>query len=175
VSDIKDKLKRAKRRQVTEPVCLRGDLASEYDDLERQLGELPKNARLAGDPERLRITAEMERVRAEMREDTVDFVLKAMPQKAFQTLVDEHPPRRDGDEVNEGDARFGFDRSTFPRALIRATVIEPTLDDEDWELLLGDDGLSSGQFARLREVALAVNGTVVDVPFSPDASSVSPG
>lgn len=176
MSEIKDKLRLAKRRQATEPVCLRGDLAGEYDDLERQLAELPSSNKLGGDPERARITAEMERLRAEMQEGTVPFTLRALADTPYQRLVDAHPPRREGDEVNANDARWGFDWSTFPRALIKVCTVEPILDEEDWSLLFGEEvGLSPGQVARLREIALTVNGRSVDVPFSSAASSGSQG
>jgi hypothetical protein len=176
MTDIKGLLKLAKRRQHTEDVCLRGDLAHEYDRLERQLAQLPANNKLGGDPERQRIAAEMDRVRAEMQAGTVPFVLHALPDADFQKLIDDHPPRRDGDEVNDRDAAHGFDRSTFYPALIRACVAEPTLDGEDWALLFDnpDTALSPGQMLKLREAALEVNGREVDVPFSPAASNVSP-
>lgn len=174
--DIKAKLKRARRRQATEEVCLRGDLAGEFEQLEVQLEALPKSNKLAGDPERTRLQEAMDRVRADMQADTVPFTLRALPDTPYQELVDAHPPRRDGDEVNASDARWGFNWSTFPRALIRACTVEPVLDDEDWALLFGEDvGLSPGQLARLREVALTVNGRSVDVPFSPAASNGNSG
>jgi len=173
MTDIKSMLKNAKRRQATEDVCLRGDLAGEYDDLEKQLAQLPKNTKLGGDSERQRITSEMDRLRAEMREGTIPFVLRALGDTAFQALVDAHPPRREGDEVNEGDAQTGFDRSTFYRALIEACVVEPELDAEDWDLLF-TEGLSRGQSSKLRMAALRINGGDVDVPFSPADSSESP-
>jgi hypothetical protein len=173
MTDIKALLKQAKRRQATEEVCLRGDLAGEYDDLERQLGKLPPNNKLGGDLERQRITAEMERLRAEMQDGTVTFVLRALGDTAFQTLVDEHPPRRDGDEVNAEDAQSGLNRSTFYQALIQACVVEPELDAEDWELLF-TEGLSRGQASKLRIKALLINGEEVDVPFSPAGSSENP-
>jgi hypothetical protein len=86
-------------------VCLRGDLAGEYDALEKALAQLPPNNKLGGDPERQRIAAEMDRLRAEMQAGTVPFVLRALGDAAFQELVDAHPPRRDGDDVNVADAR----------------------------------------------------------------------
>lgn len=174
MSDIKDKLKRASRRQVTKDVCLRGDLAGEYERLERQLAALPKNNKLGGDPQRQRIEAEMARVRGEMTADTIPFVLRALSESAFQALVDEHPPRRDGDDVNEGDARVGYNRGTFYGALIRACTVEPELDDDDWKLILGPDGMSAGQLVDLSTEASRVNGQAVDVPFSPAGSSVNP-
>jgi hypothetical protein len=174
-ADVKSILKRRRRRQSEENVCLRGDLAGEYEQLEKRLADLPKNNKLSGDPQRQQILDDMDRIRAEMQRDTVTFVLRALPEAAFQALIDEHPPRRDGDDIDERDARLGFDRSTFYRPLIRACTVEPELDDEDWDLLLGGDGLSPGDFHRLSLRALELNGQEVDVPFSPAASNGSPG
>jgi hypothetical protein len=174
MTSIKEKLKQARRRETTEDVCLRGDLAGEYEQLEKQLAALPPNNKLGGDPQRVRIEAELERVRAEMQDGTVPFTLRALSDSKFQRLIDAHPVRRDGDDVNERDAELGYDRSTFYPALIKASVVEPTLDAEDWELLF-DEGLSRGQMSRLRDAALVVNGQSVDVPFSRAASSESQG
>lgn len=174
MSDIKGLIKGKRRRQTTEPVCLRGDLAGEYDDLATQLERLPDSNKLGGDPNRRRITDEMDRLRAEMEEATVTFRLEAMPDAQFQQLMEDHPPRRDGDEVNAGDAEAGYDRATFYRPLVRACTIDPELDDEDWDLLLGEDGLSPADMSRLIAAALRVNTRRVDVPFSPAGSNGNP-
>lgn len=172
MSNFKQKLRQARRREATVDVCLRGDLAGEYEQLEKHLAELPTNTKLGGDPERQRLAAELDRVRAEMQEGTEPFKLRALSENAFQRLIDQHPPRRKGDEVDEVDAAYGYDRSTFPQALIQASTYEPELDDEDWALLF-DQALSRGQFATLRTAAQLVNGQQVDVPFSSAASSES--
>lgn len=173
MTDIKGLLKQAKRRETTVDVCLRADLASEYEQRERELAKLPRNNRLGGDPERQRITADMERLRADMQEGTVPFVLRALSDTDFQQLLDEHPPRRDGDNVDVRDAQFGYNRATFNRALIRACVVSPTLDDEDWGLIFGE-ALSPAQISNLAFAASKVNGQDVDIPFSPDDSNESP-
>lgn len=173
--DIKALLKQARRRTATVEVCLRGDLAGEYEQLERDLAKLPKSTKLGGDPERRRITAEMDRLRAEMAEGTVPFRLEALSDAAFQRLVDEHPPRRNGDELDVRDAEGGYNRATFFDGLIRACTVEPELDDDDWQLLLGEDGMSGGQKVALWSEASRINGQAVDVPFSPAASNANPG
>lgn len=174
MTDIKSLLKQAKRRETTEDVCLRGDLVGEQEQLQRQLAQLPKSDKLGGDPERQRITAELERLLAEMRDATVTFTLRALPDADFQRLVDEHPPRRDGDEPNRGDAQAGYNRATFSRALIRACVVDPLLDDEDWHLVFAE-ALDPLQVTRLYMAAARVNGGNADVPFSPDDLSENPG
>lgn len=172
--DIKGIIKQAKRRSATVDVCLRGDLAGEYEKYEADLAKLPPNNKLGGDPERRRILAEMDRLRAEMAEGTVTFRLEALSDPAFQRLVDEHPPRRDGNDVNARDAEAGYNRATFYDALIRACTIEPELDAEEWDLLLGEDGMSGGQKLELYGEASRINGQSVDVPFSPAVSNESP-
>jgi hypothetical protein len=175
VTSTKEKIKRRSRLQAEMDICLRGDLAGQYEQLQRQLAELPANNKLGGDPERQRIQAEMEHIRAEMVADTIPFVLRAISEPAFQELVDQHPPRRNGDEINARDAAIGFNRSTFYHALIRACVIEPDdLDDEDWDVLFSPDGFSPGEFHRLGNEALRINDQAVDVPFSPAGSSENP-
>ena len=173
-TDVKALLKLVKRRETTVDMCLRGDLAGEYDALSKQLANLPAGAeRLNGDPERQRLQAELDRIAGEMAEGTVPFVLRALPQAEFQMLIDSHPPRRVGDDVNEADARSGFNRATFYRTLIPASVVEPALDAQEWALLF-DVGLSQGQFMKLAAAAMEVNGDPVDVPFSSAASNGSP-
>lgn len=170
MSTVKDILKKAKLREATEDVCLRGDLAGQYDGLEKALAQLPKSNKLGGDPARQRIAAEMERLRAEMQDGTVEFKLRALGDTPYQELVDAHPPRRDGDEVDEGDAEVGYNRATFYRALVQACTVTPELDTDDWALLF-TTGLSRGQFIKLRNAVLMVNGADVSVPFSLDDSS----
>ena len=176
MTSVKDKIRQRKRLSADVKVCLRGDLAAEYEQYERQLAELPANTKLGGDPERARIQAEMDRLRTEMAEGTVEFRLEALSDARFQELVDEHPPRRDGDDVNARDAEAGYNRATFFDALIRASTVSvdgDTLDDEDWGILLGEDGISAGQKVALSTEASRINGQGVDVPFSRAGSGES--
>lgn len=166
MTDVKTLIKQRRRREATVDVCLRGDLAGQYEALARKLKEAEIGNSLAGNPERHRLRDEMERLREEMVAATVPFRLCAMPAPEFQDLWDAHPPRRKGDEVDPRDEAVGFNRSTLFPPLIRACVVEPQLDEEDWEGLLGKDGLSDGQFADLALAALSVNRRPVDVPFS---------
>lgn len=173
MTNIKALLQQAKRRSTTQDVCLRGDLASRYEELGRELAELPDNNKLGGDPNRERIESQMDEVREQMQAGTVPFVMRALPQPDFQRLVDAHPPRRDGDEVNQLDASYGFNRSTFFPALFRASVVDPQLDDDDWAVLFAQ-ALSTVQVMGLGMEAYRLNAQDVDVPFSRAASNGSP-
>lgn len=174
MTDIKTILKKRKRRTATVEVCLRGDLAGEYEALERELANLPAGNKLGGDPRKAELQQKMEQVRAEMAEGTITFRLEAVPDDRFQEIVDEHPPRRAGDDVDPRDARTMVNGPAFNKAVIRACTVEPELDDDDWELLLGPDGMSSGEKMRLATEATRICSQPVDVPFSSAASNGNP-
>lgn len=173
-------------------VCLNAGLAAEYERLDQQRAEAETavaDDRLVGKSAARQIAEQMEARRQEMLDSTVEFVLRAMPRHRFRALVDKHPPRRDVD-----DDLPGVNAATFYDALIRASVVSPKLDDEDWANLLGvyaehegpcqlDDpdvdnpdchcqggALTSRQFDQLSRTAWSLNRHEVSVPFSPAAS-----
>lgn len=174
MTDIKTILKKRKRRFATVDVCLRGDLAGEYEALERELANLPDSNKLGGDSRKADLQQRMEQVRAEMAEGTITFHLEALSDDRYQELVDENPPRRAGDDVDQRDARSMVNGPAFNKALIRACTVEPELDDGDWELLLGPDGMSAGEKMRLASEAARICVVPVDVPFSSAASNGNP-
>jgi len=100
-----------------------------------------------------------------------------MPRHKFRGLVAEHPPRVDeeGNPVDE-DKVLGINRETFTPELIRASVVEPELDDEDWAWLLGDEDdddsgvLNDRQIGDLEDMAWFLNRDQVAAPFSVAAS-----
>jgi hypothetical protein len=93
-------------------------------------------------------------------------------------LVAAHPPRKGEDgNVLPNDLGEDVDMSTFPEALIRASVFDPALDAAQWDLLINgipatpDDPekpalLSDAQFELLFNTALAASRRHVDIPFS---------
>jgi hypothetical protein len=190
---IKDRLRRAKLAERTVPICLSGDLVAEFEAAERALVDAQrKNTNsLAGDGTG-DILDRMSQLQEQMRDDTEIFRLRAMPKAKFRALVAAHPPRRtdDGQDVDERDKFIGVNTETFFDALIRASVVEPVLDDEDWRVLLGDDEdeqarieaegepvedgkLTDKQFDTLSDVAWYLNRGDVNIPFSPAASRMS--
>ena len=106
-------------------------------------------------------------MREEMLADSVEFRFRALPRLAYTQLLREHKPRDD----DEFDKAQGFNADTFFEAIIRACLVEPELDDEDWLALLGDGTvknpgvLSSAQFDKLADCAYSVNRRDVNVPF----------
>ncbi|WBB73230.1 hypothetical protein O7602_26680 [Micromonospora sp. WMMD1128] len=178
MSSIKDRIKAARLPERTVPICLRGDLNAEFEELERQLEEalrIPATS-LEGDGSGA-IAERMEELRRQMRDETTTFRVRAMPPPRWRAFCAEHPPRKDDEgNIDARDRLLGVNTETFYEALIRVSVIDPVLDDDDWAALLGDGGvLTDRQFSDLAEAAWSVNRREVDVPFSPAASRMTQG
>jgi len=172
--DIKALIRGAKLPECTVPVCLNADLTAEFERAERELSEAtqrPADSLAAGGQAR-QIAERIEALRAEMVEHTIDFRLRAMQRPRWKAFVAAHPPRRaDDGGVHERDRSIGVNTETFFDALIRASVVEPELDDEDWSLLL-DEKLTDRQVDQISDAAWSLNRREVDVPFSRAASRI---
>ncbi|WP_329013239.1 hypothetical protein OG271_04040 [Micromonospora rifamycinica] len=172
--DFNTLLAAAKLPERTVPICLRGDLTAEFEALERQLDEaLRKPAdSLAGDGSG-GIAEQMETLRAEMQQHTYPVRLRAMTRPAWRQFVADHPPRKGDDgEVDERDRVRGVNVDTFFAALVRTSIVDPPLDDAQWERL-NDEVLTDYQFGELSSAAWALNRGEVDIPFSPAASRMT--
>lgn len=189
-TDFASKMAGARTPERTVPVCLRGDLVAELEDLERQA----QQARANRSPSKEDATAAelVEQIRAkqdEMREATEVFRLRALAPRKYRALREKHPPRRDDEgEPDRGDVSLGFNRDTFPHVLIPLCTVVPQLDEQQWHELIGDtetaalaleaegkadevvDGLLSySQFMALANTCWDLNEGDVSVPFSPIA------
>lgn len=191
--DIKALLRSSRRAERSVPICLRGDLVAQFEELDRQLAEAatrsaakPNDTRLANPAvaEGQRLAEAMLALQDQMRSSTVMFRLRALAPKRWQELTAEHPPRKGDDgKVHEED-QTGVNMATFFEPLLRESVVDPVLDDDDWVLLYGRDepdpndpdaghhGLSDAQFDLLSGAAWSLNRRVVDVPFSSAASRI---
>ena len=171
-----DILGTAKLPETTVPVCLRGDLAADFEDLERQLEEA-ESARdntdsLDSGVEVAELSEKIEALRAEMKDDTFIFRLRALSRRAYRALVADHPPRKvtdaEGHEtVHDGDG-LGFNMETFFEPLLRIAIVDPELTDDSWAELL--EHLTDRQFEDLASAAWLLNRREVDIPFSRAAS-----
>lgn len=174
MSTFKDRLKQARLPERSEPICLRGDLVADFEAAERDLKRVQESTTDSLEDGIGPIVDRIEALRAEMLEHTEDFRLRALPKPRFRALIAEHPPRRtqgeDGSEgeLDAGDANLGLDRSTFFEALIRASIVSPDLDDDDWAALM--EVLTDRQFGDLSDTAWFLNRGEIDVPFSRVAS-----
>jgi hypothetical protein len=173
MSNYRERLKQARLPERTVDVCLRGDLLAEWEALDRRLRRQTEDTDSMEGPDNSALIERVRELEAEMSEHTDTFRLRAMPKFKFRKLVADHPPRLDEAEnpVRE-DAVLGVNRDTMLPALIRASVVEPELDEEDWKALLDEDEgiLTDRQFGDLADTAWFLNRGEVDVPFSHAAS-----
>jgi predicted phage tail protein len=166
MTDLDTALAGAKRPERTVPLCLRGDLQAEFEDLERQLQveqERPGDS-LAGNPAVRQIAEQIEGLRQQMQDSTVVVRLRGLGNAEWNALVRSHEPR-DG---NETDNSLGYNVETFFPALVKACLVDVT--DAQWDRLY--EAITSGQFENLNDAALAVSRRKVDVPKSFVASEV---
>lgn len=184
---VLDLIRAAKRPERSVELCLRGDLQSEYERIERRLNQ--GLMRRADTFDGAGAVTRMEEIRAEMRAATVTARLSSIGLERVANLMAGHPPR----EKSSRDAQLGFNTRTFYPALIRAACAEIVQGDDtlalhdedgkpndamsaaDWGEQAGDDypasgflgNLSSRQYQELRDAAWAVDQDEVEVPFSP--------
>jgi len=147
-------------------LCMRRDLASQMQVLQRQLIEAEAFEKVSGSLDggrAVELARQVEALHEEMAAQSIEVVIRAVPRRQWTALLAEHPPR----EGNERDARMGIDEDGFFDAALRACVVAPAFDDEDWERL--DEVLTVGQWEILTNAVWAANARDVDVPFSPRA------
>jgi hypothetical protein len=162
----------AKLPEKTVPVCLRGDLVADFEAADRELEQAQKKpaSSLAGSGTSA-LTERLEALEAEMREHTYTFRLRGMPRHVWRELMAAHPPRvgDDGELVME-DRLTGANRLTVFEPLVRASIVDPVLDDAQFADLMSK--LTDRQFEDLTSAAWDLNQGSVDIPFSRAASRI---
>lgn len=177
LKNFKTMLAEAKLPEKTIQVCLRGDLAGEFEQLKQLLSDAQNDRADALDAgaDVAELAGQLEALRQEMLTHTYPFKVRALPQREFRALRTEHPPRMvdaAGDvKVHDDDSGFGVNMVTFFDTLVRRCVVDPVLDDAEWDDLLGEK-LTSSQYDALALAAWFVNVRDVDIPFSYAASKI---
>lgn len=169
MADIEALLATAKLPETGVPLCLRGDLQLQHEQLEQELEEAKEADRgdsLAAGGKARKVAEQIRDLEAEMREHTHVFALRALPRKVFRDLVEQHPPR----EGNKDDQVFGVNTMSFPVPLIAASCTDPVMIVEQVEQLL--DLLTEGQMLELYGAALHLNRGTVDAPKSAAAYAI---
>lgn len=164
--DIEALLDQAEQPEKLVPICLRGDLRAEWEELERQLQEARRSPRssMADDGGRA-VAEQMAELEKRMQSATVTLRLRALPRREWKKLIEAHPPQSDADK------RVGVSQATFYDALIARCLVEPEITAEQLARML--DVITSGQYDQLAEAAWGLNRRDVDVPFSPTASRIT--
>lgn len=179
-ADWRDKVKQARLPETTVQLVLRGDLAAEHEQLTRQLKEAREATSLAGDGSG-RIIERLDEIAAEIRDSAIELTLRALPRAkrpgdrrpTFRQLKEQYPPREKNGEMVREDMLAGFiNAELFPEPLVKASVVEPELSDEDWDELMPN--ISDGQFEELVTAAWNLNRGKVNIPFSYGGSAKTP-
>lgn len=173
--DFTSMIKGARLPERTVLVCLRGDLAADHEQAERELEVARRSPATSLDGNGVgELIERIEALQNEMREHSYNFRFRGLPRPAWRALYQTHEPRRQDDgEPHPVDREFGFNVETFWHALIRACLIDPVLSDEQWTEL--DGVLTDRQFGGLQEAAWKANQGEVDVPFSLLAARLKAG
>ncbi|MBG0828558.1 hypothetical protein HS041_12340 [Planomonospora sp. ID67723] len=167
--DISDILGQIQRPEKTVPICLRGDLQAEFEELERALKaarDRPSEGTLAGGgAEAAAVAQQIMDLQEQMREHTTVFRFRGLSSKGYSDLVAQHPPTDEDKEKNQ-DTNW----ATFTPALVAACAVSPTMTVEDAGQLA--DALTQAQWDALAMAAFSVNKRDIDIPFSFAASAV---
>lgn len=166
-------IRAAKRRTDTYDLCTDPDLVDEHEDLLERLAAEKGKAQdsLDGGGRTAELQAELDALLERVAAATVTLTFKALPRPQYRALIDDHPPIKD-DEGEIRDARsrnLGVDYDGFFNALVRASLVEPALDDETVTTLI-DEVLTQSQWRELSTVVWNLNESTVSVPFSPAVS-----
>jgi hypothetical protein len=178
-AEIKAVIAGARRAERVVPVVMRADLAAECQHLERQIRDLELEqsgpaASLSGNPAARELAERIEALRVEMRESIMEFTIRALPGRRSKNakvptwlqLKESCPPR----EGNAKDKENGVDMDAFNEALVRVSIVDPVLDEDDWGNLL--EALSDAAFTEIVGHCYGVNQDDTDVPFSYAASRI---
>ncbi|KUN34833.1 hypothetical protein AQJ30_27585 [Streptomyces longwoodensis] len=165
--NIDDILKRAKPRERTVRVCIRGDLASRVEQLAEELSRVSKDWEpqdIADEHPGRRIAADLKAAREAAQEAEVPFTLRYIGDRAYSDLVAAHP---------SDDEKELFDGRTFPRALIVASCVDPVMDEKQAAELF--EVISQGEIEKLFQAAWDVHHSADLGPFSLAASALLAG
>lgn len=151
-------LKKARRRRESFTVLLDlgDDLHDEYDAAVAALDAMAED-----DPERDAAKATVADLNARLHEEEIEGFFEQTPPLKWSAFLDEHPPR-DGNEV---DSYLGANRATAFPAAIRAAMVDPVMDDDQWEMFL--DVISPGDLERLGRQVFELNARTASVPKLP--------
>lgn len=147
------------------PVCLRGDLAARVDELRQEA--LKKRGRRSSLADPGEAEQELQQAIEEAKAATVTFVVSAVTRHRVSQIMSECPPRED----DEDDQRAGYNLAQYTWQMLRESIVNPKLTDEQFVALfgtrdtLGDGVLGPAQFQALDDAVAAVNFSRADIPF----------
>lgn len=163
-SSIEDILAKAKPREKTVMVCIRGDLAGEAERLQDELSRVSEDwepADLSEAHPGRAIAEQLKAVHAQVREAEEPFKLRYIGDRAYSDLMAAHPSKDDNE---------AFDSEAFPRALVAASCVEPVMSEEQVTQLF--EVINEGEIKKLFDAAWDVHNSSDVIPFSLAASAL---
>lgn len=168
--DINEILSSAKRPEADVELNLRGDLQSQWEELDIRLRTAQAvSATLAPSPEAIELAKEIQDLEAELTESRLVVKLRAVTRKEWLALLSRHAPRKNV----EADQILGINADTFFDDLLSVSILTPVLTEEQLETLL--ESVTSNQYDKLTDTAWSLNRKDKDAAvFSRAASQVIP-
>ena len=146
------RLKTPARKTVT--IVLDDAAAAEIADLEKKLAEAEAfDADHNAAPTAPAVEEQLEQARDEFREMIVEFTFEAMGRKAYDELVDAHPPT-----PKQKEDGYSYNPETHAAALIVASCIDPEMSLADAQAIWEEWGTAEAQLLYMTAVAVNAAG-----------------
>lgn len=166
---IDEILASARRPEVAVPICLRGDLVSQWQDLERRAEHASTAPTNLGERAEASVIAEqMAALHKEMADAEEPFLLRALPPRDWIKFHATYPVRG----KDEADEAFSDRLYAWTCQAVALTCVQPAMTAEQVDELV--PLLSARQWTELQNRTLLVNTGEVTVPFFAAASDPTP-
>lgn len=172
-----EKLAAASRVRDSMTIYMPGPLQAEWKQLKAEYDRVKAASvdMLNPDPAIKKLAARLTAIEEQMREDAITVTVEARrrvrtpstpkDELTWQELCDAHPPRKGKDGKVVPEDALGVNLKTFPEALIRASLVDLDLDEEQLDTLLYEV-ITDAQWDGLFQLCWRLNRAPVDVPFS---------
>lgn len=172
-----EKLAAASRVRDSMTIYMPGPLQAEWKQLKAEYDRVKAASvdMLNPDPAIKKLAARLTAIEEQMREDAITVTVEARrrvrtpstpkDELTWQELCDAHPPRKGKDGKPVAEDSMGVNLKTFPEALIRASLVDLDLDEEQLDTLLYEV-ITDAQWDGLFQLCWRLNRAPVDVPFS---------
>ena len=160
-----DRLKKKQAATAKVILSMSDDVGAELEESENAFAMAQMNA--MNNPEDTSLVAKLDQAKqalAEARDsavaDGVEFVFRSIGRKAYDRLVNEHPPsnkaKNEAEKQGEDPKNLQWDPYTFPQALVAAAIIHPKLDLDSVEEIWESDDWNGNELQALFYTALSV-------------------
>jgi hypothetical protein len=160
-------IREGKLRTGTVDICLDPDLIAEYEQLTeaRSVVRHAEFDSLAG-PRTVDLDEDIEALGSRIEDATITLKFTALTRPRFRELVDKFPPRTDEDgKTTHKEDLIGVNFDEFYAALIRTSIVEPELTEDDLTTLL-DQRMSDRDYQAITDLLWDLNRSRADIPFT---------